>query len=204
MSATYLDDMLLVERYRNGDRDAVDRLIVRYNAHAYRYATRLQSSRDIAAVIDAGDIVAETFVRVHRSLGRFDGRCAFSTWLYRIVKNTYIDLVKRQCARPNVFSYDSTWPMAETDLQHEFEDQGPSPFESMEQDALTADLRNLVNKLPEHQRDLIVQFYHESLSCEEISEALGVPVGTIKSRLHRARLALRTSLTTDLNWAQFA
>ena len=191
MGLTSVDDAVLVERFRLGDRSAGEQLISRYRPHAYRHASRLLARLGNSADFDAGDIVAEAFLRVHRSLARFNGKCAFATWLYRIETNCFMDLLKKRRGSPLTYSYDATLSHLEHDSTVEYEDPAASPFDVAALNEQVGALYASIGKLPADHRELIVHFYHDMLSHNEISKLLGMPVGTIKSRLCRARMALR-------------
>jgi RNA polymerase sigma-70 factor (ECF subfamily) len=191
MGMTYIDDIVLVERFRLGDRGAAEQLISRYRPHAYRHAARLLARVGNTADFDAGDIVAEALLRVHRSLARFNGKCAFATWLYRIETNCFMDLLKKRRSGPPTHSYDAVLTHLDHETTMEYEDPGLSPFEVAALNEQARALDASIGKLPADHRELITHFYHDMLSHNEISEKLGMPVGTIKSRLCRARMALR-------------
>jgi RNA polymerase sigma-70 factor (ECF subfamily) len=191
MGLTSADDIVLVERFRLGDRSAGEQLISRYRPHAYRHASRLLARFGGSADFDAGDIVAEALLRVHRSLARFNGKCAFATWLYRIETNCFMDLLKKRRRGPLTHSYDAATSSLEHDSTVEYQDPAESPFDVAVRNERADALFASIGKLPDDHRDLIVHFYHDMLSHNEISQLLGMPVGTIKSRLCRARIALR-------------
>lgn len=186
------DDQVLLERCRNGDRDAFDALVARHEQRAYRFAYHLTRDAD-----DAADIVAESFVRVHRALANFRGGSSFATWLYRILTNCYLDLRKRERSRPAA-SLDTLMEgrMSESSSLTEAPSSGPEEhaLRAAREDAIQAAIR----KLPEYQRAMLVMFHVEMLSYEQIAETLDLPVGTVKSRLNRARLSLRELLEKNV------
>lgn len=188
--------MVLIDRIRNGDRDAIGQLVSKYSQCAYRYALQLQSERRPTQAFDAGDVVAETLMRVHRSAARFDGRCAFRTWLHRIVRNSFFDLNKRASRGSTAFSLDSIWLDEESDTTAEVRDAGPSPLALVLREADRDGLWQAVDRMPQHHRTLLVQFYRESMTYQEIADQTGLPVCTVKSRVHRARIALRATCTS--------
>jgi len=185
---TVQDDTFLIDRGIAGDRDAIDALIRKYQTRAYQYAYRLAKDSD-----EAADVVADSFVRVYRSIGGFKGQSSFSTWLYRIITNCYLDRRKRQAARP-ASSIDEVIETADGEMRQQ--------FVSDEEDALnvccrrkTAEtLTSAIAALPESYRTIVTLYHGDMLSYEEMSERLGIPIGTVKSRLNRARMALAEKL----------
>jgi len=183
-----LDDRDLISRCRDGSRDAFDELITRYQRRVYTFAYRLTGNAD-----DAADIAADTFVRLYTSLASFRGDSSFVTWLFRVVTNIYLDSRKKKRVRQTQ-SLDEVVELEESAVQRQIEDAGPSPHEIAEARERTAAIQAAVASLPEHQRIMVVMYHVDGLAYEEIAEALQLPIGTVKSRLNRARLALRQKL----------
>jgi len=188
---SFPDDQVLIERSQKGDRGALDSLIRKHERRAYQYAFRLTSNSE-----EAADVVADAFVRVYSALQNFKGQSAFTTWLYRILTNCYLDLRKKEKSR-QTSSLDSTMQTAEGEIERQFEDDGPSPHLLFERGERERAVQDAVDELPEYQKAMIVMYHAESMSYEEIAEALDLPIGTVKSRLNRARLSLRQLLVPD-------
>ena len=184
-------DAILIERFQHGDNTAMDKLIQRHQARAYQYAFRLTRDRDIAA-----DVVADAFVRVYRAAHTFKGQSAFTTWLYRILTNCFLDMRKKASSRPTV-SLEATLQTEDGSLERQFEAEARSPHEESERAERERSIGAAVEALPEYQRAMIVMFHVEMLSYEEIAETLDLPIGTVKSRLNRARLGLRNMLEPE-------
>jgi RNA polymerase sigma-70 factor (ECF subfamily) len=178
-------DIALIERAQRGDRDAVNQLVVKYQARAYQYAYRLTGNSD-----DAADLVAEAFVRVYTALPRFRKDSQFTTWLFRIVTNCFLD-AKKKAARKPTDQLEDGWVGA--DAESTIVDQ-ESPVEASERSEREEIMQKAIEQLPEYQRAMIVMFHVENLSYEDIAATLDLPIGTVKSRLNRARLALREIL----------
>ncbi|MDQ2985755.1 MAG: sigma-70 family RNA polymerase sigma factor [Armatimonadota bacterium] len=178
-------DIALIERAQRGDRDAVDQLVLKYQARAYQFAYRLTGNPD-----DASDLVAEAFVRVYTALPRFRKDSQFTTWLFRIVTNCFLDQKKKQSRRPTTQLDDAR---IDPDAHSTIVDQ-ESPIESSERAEREQVMQSAIEELPESQRAMIVMFHVENLSYEDIAGAMDMPIGTVKSRLNRARLALREIL----------
>ena len=188
MSHEQTDDAKLVERCQKGDREAINELVRKYKDTTYQFAYRLTLDPD-----DAADLTAETFCRVYTAMPRFRRESRFSTWLYRIVTNCFLDMKKREKHRRHA-SLDELTQTTEGTVQKEFEAQEGSPVESSERVEREQIMSTAIGELPDHQRAMIVMYHVEMLSYEEIASALDMPVGTVKSRLNRARLALREIL----------
>ncbi len=175
---THEEDRLAL-RCRAGDLGAFDLLVERYQARLLRFAVRLLRDRS-----DAEDAVQEAFVRAYRALGAYRPDGFFSSWMYRITLNECRR--RMRSSRPTV-GLDTIAPMAAPiDLV-----AGAMIGERNRQ------LREAIDALPEHYRLVMVLFYFEEFSVEQISKALTVSVSAVKVRLHRARerLATRLSLT---------
>lgn len=191
MAENFPDDRVLIDRAQRGDRDALDQLIRKHEKRAYQYAFRLTSQPE-----EASDVVADAFVRVYNALPNFKGQSAFTTWLYRILTNCYLDSRKKDRSKQNV-SLEANFQTEEGDLERQVMDTGPSAHEIAERHDREGRVQDAVAKLPEYQRAMIVMYHAEMMSYEEIAEALDLPIGTVKSRLNRARLSLRELLTKD-------
>lgn len=186
------DDLVLIERAQKGDRGAFDDLVRRHERRAYQYAYRLTSNPE-----EACDVVADAFIRVFSALQNFKGNSAFSTWLYRIITNCFLDLKKRDKSRYQVSLDQSIIGPEDQEMERQFEDSGMGPDEEAERNERERAMEGAVGRLPEYQRAMIVMYHGEGLSYEEIAEALDLPIGTVKSRLNRARLQMREHLVKD-------
>lgn len=191
MSESHLDDELLIRRAQGGDRSAFDALISKHSTRAYQYAFRLTRNPE-----EASDVVAEGFVRVYNAIQNFKGQSAFTTWLYRIMTNCFLDIRKKEKSRQSI-SIESALVTSEGDVELQIEDESGSPHDITEKSEREARFERAVSKLPEYQRAMIVMYHGEMMSYEEIAASLDLPIGTVKSRLNRARLTLREMLQKD-------
>lgn len=191
MSESHLDDELLIRRAQGGDRSAFDALIVKHSTRAYQYAFRLTRNPE-----EASDVVAEGFVRVYNAIQNFKGQSAFTTWLYRIMTNCFLDIRKKEKSRQTI-SIESALVTSEGDVEMQIEDEGASPHDATERSEREIRFERAVSNLPEYQRAMIVMYHGEMMSYEEIAASLDLPIGTVKSRLNRARLTLREMLQKD-------
>ncbi len=188
MSEEAHDDELLIARAQRGDRAGFDALVRKHQDRAYTYAYRLTRNSETAA-----DVVAEGFLRIHNALPNFKGQSSFRTWLYRILTNCFLDLRKREKARPHG-SLDTMMDTSEGEMAQQIPDTGLTPEEEAQRSARGDALQNALATMPDYQRAMIVMYHSEDMSYEEMAAALDLPVGTVKSRLNRARLSLRDLL----------
>ena len=191
-----IDDQVLIDRAQKGDRSAFNSLVTQYEERAYKFAYRLTRDPELAA-----DVVADAFVRVFTALKNFRGQSAFTTWLYRIVTNCYLDRKKRDKEARNV-SLNQPVGGSTSEVVPQYQDESDGPSEIAERDARELAVQNALGQMPEYQQAMLVMYHVESLSYEDISAALDLPIGTVKSRLNRARVALREILEKDLELFQ--
>jgi RNA polymerase sigma-70 factor (ECF subfamily) len=187
-SSSLLSDATLVERARDGDRDAFRQLVERYQAKVAALAVGMLRNRD-----DAMDVVQDTFAKAYQNLDRFKGDSSFYTWVYRIAMNLCIDQQRRDGKMPSV-------PLESPDRPDEVvlpAGGGPRqdhPFERASDAQVAARIRDAIAELTPEHRAVIVLREVEGLSYEEIAQALDVPKGTVMSRLHYARQKLQARL----------
>jgi len=186
---TMNEDSWLVERGANGDNAAIDALIRKHQTRAYQYAYRLTRDQDAAA-----DIVAEAFLRVYRSIHGFKGQSAFTTWLYRIITNCYLDSRKRLASRPTT-RLDEALETPDGELQRQFVADEEDPLDTIARRNKAETLSDATDALPDPYRTIVLMYHGEMLSYEEIAAKLDIPIGTVKSRLNRARMALAQMLS---------
>ncbi|MBX7131997.1 MAG: sigma-70 family RNA polymerase sigma factor [Fimbriimonadaceae bacterium] len=191
MSYGLSDDAVLIRRCQQGDRTAFNDLVHRHEKRAYQYAFRLTSNPD-----EASDIVADAFIRIYNALQNFRSQSAFTTWMYRILTNCYLDLKKKEKNKQTV-SLEQTMQTSSGEVERQIEDDGPGPDLEVEKIAREQAVQDAIQQLPEYQRAMLVMYHVEMLSYEQIAEALDLPLGTVKSRLNRARLSLRELLVKD-------
>lgn len=186
-------DAAIVERVRGGDRDAFALLVRRYQGRAYRLALRVLRDEE-----QARDAVQEALLKAYRSLGAFEGRSGFYTWLYRLVMNQCIDQIRRSRADRNVeWEEERAAPLA-VGAEGRVVASGSAAGEAPEEHAARSQLSELVaramQQLPEDARRTLQLREIEGLEYAEIAEVLGIPKGTVMSRLHYARKRLRELL----------
>ena len=188
----------LVRRAQAGDHEAFAALVERTQAKVYNLALRLSGSAE-----DAADLTQEAYLNAWRGLSSFQGESAFSTWLYRLTTNVCIDFLRRERRRQAIagaVSLDDN----EVDYANLVPDRAPSPHEILEGRELTAAISSGLRQLSDEHRQVLVLREVTGLSYAEIAAVLGLEEGTVKSRIARARLALRNSLRSDGNFSSSA
>jgi RNA polymerase sigma-70 factor, ECF subfamily len=182
------EDRALIERAKTGDRAAFRQLVERHQRRAFAIALGLVRDEN-----DAREIVQEAFLRVFRGLGSFHGGSSFFTWLYRIVTNLSIDLMRKPARRD-----------AELDETREIKDEldvpllaridGADPQDVVRRGEIAARIQVALDALPPYHRGVILMREIEGMSYEEMAQAMGVSKGTIMSRLFHARQKLQRAL----------
>lgn len=190
-------DHALVERFKGGDATAFDQLVRRYWTRIYAMVSQLLRNHQ-----DAEEVTQDAFIRAHRGLGNFRGESAFSTWLYQIAtnlaRNRYWYWWRRK--RDQSISLDA--PLGE-DNDGTVADLLPADQETPEDATVTQEFVHRVaecmDELNEKHREILILRNVQNLAYEEIAEILGISVGTVKSRIARARESLRERLGEEFN-----
>ena len=183
-------DVALVQRAKQGDVEAFARLSARYKDKIRNYVARLCGDPP-----EAEDLTQEVFIRAFVAMRRFRGTATFQTWLYKIATNIALDaLRRRRRAGPRPLSLDAPIETDESPVQREFADTSQDPHQTVAARELQHEVQQAINSLSEKLRVVIVLFDIQGLAYEEIAEVLGLPLGTVKSRLFNARMALRQRL----------
>ena len=182
-------DPELVRRCLAGDERAYRELIGRYERQVYSVAMRM-----VRVAEDAEDLTQETFVRMFKALDRYDPTRPFPAWLLTIAARLSIDQLRRR--RVKTVSLFRSEPGSDEEQAVEFADPGPGPEELAERQEEQRGADRLIGSLPEHYRIVVVLRHQQGLSYEEIAEALHLPLGTVKARIHRARALLKVRLET--------
>ncbi len=180
-------DDRLIAASREGDPAAFGELVRRYQERLYRTVARLVDSPE-----DAADVVQEAFLHAFRSLDGFKGDALFFTWLYRIAVNTAISLRRRKKSALSLHG-------AEAGTAGEPHDpsDGSRPGHALERAEQGARVQRALARLSPEHRAVLVMKDMEGQKYEAMAGILGVPVGTVRSRLHRARMELRELLERD-------
>jgi len=185
------DERALIQRCKDGDIDAFDELVTRYEKRVFNFALQITGNYD-----DAGDVAQEAFVRVFNSIGTFRGDAVFTTWIYRIITNVYLD-ERKKAKRHRQTSLDDYIELEENSVSRQFEDESPTPDQLAENKERSAVVQKAITSLPEYQKLIVTMYHVHNKSYEEIAEILRLPIGTVKSRLNRARRALKEILESE-------
>ncbi|GIV02372.1 MAG: sigma-70 family RNA polymerase sigma factor [Armatimonadetes bacterium] len=167
-------------------RELFERLLEETHQQVFHLALRLTGSR-----ADAEDLVQESFLRAYRFFHRYDESLPFTSWVYKIMMNAYIDEMRRR-GRLKVSSLDQPHP--ETGSAWEVRDDASSPEETLLQGEIDEDVQEALNRMTPEFRMAVLLADVEGLSYEEISEVMNTSVGTVRSRIHRGRKQLRRYL----------
>jgi RNA polymerase sigma-70 factor (ECF subfamily) len=170
----------LIRRFLAGDTDAFTRLVERHRQRVYNLCLRLLGDAD-----DAADAAQDTFVSVLTKLDRFRGDAAFTTWMHRIAVNACYDVTRRRRRQPMLRLADEGDAPVET---------GPPVPDPAEELAGTRDVVAALRAIPEEFRTAVVLADLQDLPYEEVAKVLDVPIGTVKSRVHRGRVALARAM----------
>lgn len=176
------EEAALVARAKAGDRDAFGELVRRYQKRVFRVARRMCRSDE-----DAWDVTQDTFIRAMNAMPGFDTRYRFFTWIYRIATNLSINLSQKRKRRSEV-EFDEEYG---AEGEQCIEDSAPSQASASE---LSSAIRRAVEKLSPPLRAVFVLRVDQELSYSEIAETLGIALGTVMSRLNRARTEIRKSV----------
>lgn len=171
-------DADLVRAAAAGDHDAFATLVRRHEIRVYNLALRMTGSPE-----DARDATQDALLTAFRKLGSFRGDAAFTTWLHRVTLNACYDLLRKRSRQPLL------------DRLPEHEVEGPPLPDPADATIASVDVQRALDEVPADHRAVLVLHDVQDLAYEQVAAILEVPVGTVKSRLHRARLALARALS---------
>jgi RNA polymerase sigma-70 factor (ECF subfamily) len=165
-------------------------LVEAYQKKIFNLAFRMIGNYD-----DAGDLAQEALIRVYKSIAGFKAQSSFSTWIYRITTNVCLDEIRKR-KNKKVLSLDEEIHVEDGEMQRQIESDDPLPEEVFEREELRQIVGDAIASLPEEQRTVLTLRDLQGLSYEEIADILDCPGGTVKSRINRARQALKNALLT--------
>jgi len=179
-----LTDEDLVREVLAGKTGPFEELVRRHQRQIVNFIYRMVGDLDLAM-----DMSQEVFIRAYQALDRFDPTYRFTTWIYRIASNCAIDALRRR--HPPIVSLDAPAPPFDKARKLEIASDGQDPAQSFEAHETMARLESAVRSLPPSYRRLIVLRHVNSLRYEQIAAVTGLPLGTVKNRIFRARALLR-------------
>lgn len=183
------EDAETLRRCVEGDEAAYREIVEKYKRQVFSIALRMLRSAE-----DAEDLTQEAFVRMFRAIDRYDPNRPFGAWLMTIASRLCIDHIRRK--RLQTISIFQQQPGSSEERQIELEDPGLQPEEITSHREEEDRAQALIDSLPPHYRIVVMLRHQEDLSYEEIAEALELPLGTVKARIHRARALLKQRLET--------
>lgn len=193
-------DAELVARVQRGDKQAFDLLVLKYQRKIMRLLSRM-----IRNPSEIEDVAQEAFIKAYRALPQFRGESAFYTWLYRIAINTARNWLAQNNRRPSTPSSQENEDGETFDATDNLTDNS-NPESEMASRQIADTVNKAMNDLPEDLRNAIVMREIDGMSYEDIAESMNCPIGTVRSRIFRAREAIATRLrpllgeTGDRRW----
>ncbi len=181
-------DLALVRRAQQGNQRAFERLVVKYQARVLHLVLRLVKDPD-----EAADVVQETFIRAYKALAAFRGESAFYTWLYRIAVNTAKNQLLGAQRRPVTESLESEEEGEQRDVPTRLRDYA-TPEQHLLKEQVMQTIRQTLDNLPLELRTALLLREIEEMSYDEIAQVMNCPVGTVRSRIFRAREAIDQQL----------
>ncbi len=178
----------LLESAKKGDIEAFEKLIEAHEKKVFNIALRMMGNYE-----DAMDMAQEAFIRVFKSIGSFKEQSSLSTWIYRIVTNICLDELRKRKNR-KVLSIDDNIKSDDGEIKRNIVSDDLTPDEKVERDEIKRMINNAINELSDEHRTAIVLRDIQGFSYKEISEIVNCPEGTVKSRISRARQALKEIL----------
>ncbi len=182
-------DNALVSAYLEGNEDAFEALVGRYQDKLVNYLNNLLHDYELSV-----DLAQEAFIRVYKNADRYQGKYQFSTWIYRIATNLAIDEIRHRERKGRFFFYNVMSFFQKDDKQFPLPDKRESPEKALDRKEKLDRLQAAIDTLPEKYRLAFMLKEVQELSYEETSRVLDISLGTAKSRIHRAKMLLREKL----------
>ncbi len=183
----------LIERCKKGDTEAFSDLVLKYEGKFINYAFRMLRNEDAAQ-----DAAQEAFLRAYRKINTFNGNSAFSTWLYTILNNICLDIIrkKKRTGEENHVSINQE-NNEDDEYELQIEDTSAGPYESLQKKTAYEALYKALDELSEEHKEVLVMRDLNGLEYDQIAKITNTTLGTVKSRISRARLNLRKILEKD-------
>lgn len=182
------NDNKLVEEYLRGREEAFAELLKKYLTPVHNFLYRITNSKEVAE-----DISQDAFLKVWKNMRRFDQNRNFKTWLFAIAKNTAFDYLRKKKELPFSMFADEEGANG----LEEIKDEEMLSDEILERKDITRDLENVLEKIPEYYRAVLLLHYKEDFTLHEVAEIIGDPYNTIKSRHQRALARLKKAILSS-------
>ncbi|MCT4543996.1 MAG: sigma-70 family RNA polymerase sigma factor [Vallitalea sp.] len=176
----------IIKKAKKGDSAAFEKLIIKYEKKVYNIAYQMFGNEH-----DAYDISQDVFIKVYTSLDNFNYKSSFSTWIHRIAVNKCIDEYRKRKKTNKNESIDDSFEQEDGIIQKQFVDKGLTPEETALKNETISFVRESINELKEEHKIIIILRDIKGYSYDEIADILDVSIGTVKSRISRARLNLK-------------
>src|SRR5690625_4558939 len=176
-----------IKAVKKGDQQAYEYIVELFENKVFGICFRMIGNRH-----EAEDLAQEAFIRAYINIQSFDEKRKFSSWLYRIATNLSIDRLRKR--KPDYFLDAEVKGTDGLDMYSQLQSEGASLVEEVENNELQRYIHTKISELPPKYRSIIILRYLEEFSLKEISEILDIPIGTVKTRIHRGREALRKRL----------
>lgn len=184
----------LIQRCKDGDIESFEELIRSHKQRVYNIALKMLSNTE-----DAMDVSQEAFIKVYRSIGKFNMESSFSTWLYKVVVNTCLDFIKKNKKLDKVYSIDEFIENREVNLnQQGLKNKYDTPEEALDKKIKRQTINRAINELPENFRTVIILRDIQGFSYEEIANITNCSLGTVKSRIKRGRESLKKLIENNI------
>lgn len=186
-----VSDWELIELFRKGNEEVFEEIVRRYQKKVYNTTYRMMGNHE-----DASDLAQEAFIRIYRNLRSFQGKSSFSTWLFTITTNVCRDELRKRQRRLQAQSLSEPVQFDDGEVEREIADDSMAPEVMSLHREMQDEIQAVIEQLPSEQKEAIILREFQGLSYEEIAEISGVAVGTIKSRISRARQSMKKELST--------
>jgi len=188
MSEKKVSDSVLIERFRNGSIEAFEEIVSRYESKVFNLAMRFTRNQE-----DAEEVLQDVFTTIYKKLAGFEGKSAFSSWLYRIIVNAAFMKLRKRKQNTTVSIEDLAPAVKQYCIEREGVTESRSDTLTMNKE-LRDRVQGAIDRLPEQYRAVFVLRDVDGLTNQEVSEILDPSIPAVKSRLHRSRLMLRRKL----------
>jgi RNA polymerase sigma-70 factor, ECF subfamily len=188
-------DEELLALFRQGTQEAFGALVRRYEGELYGYLRRYLGDRDLA-----DDVFQNTFLQLYTKIHKYEAGRPVRPWLYAIATNQAIDAMRRQGRHQTVKLHAEGDDVGDADMPHLLtllESRGPGPLEQLQSEERKQLIRATVERLPDFLKQVVILAYYQGLKYKEIADIMGIPVGTVKSRLHTALCRLHEAWSSE-------